>query len=168
MPHIIALFGKSCVGKSVVADELAERLKWPVRHCGERVKARAEELGVKVAALPVSEHEAIDEETRSLVRTHSGSVVIEGHFLDAVLGQIPNVLFIQLTCEDREREKRFAGRPPNDGSANGLSLRDASDAADREKLYGRPVETVCALTIDTTHRTVDEVVTEIINRLQQN
>jgi cytidylate kinase len=168
MPHVIAVFGKSCVGKSVVAEELAGRLKWLVRHCGEKIKTRARELGVQVTMLPAYEHEAIDDETRSLVGSHINSVVIEGTFLDAVLGQIPDVLFVQLTCEGRVREERFIARSKDHASANDLGLRDASDIAHREMLYNCSIELSQVLTIDTTRRTVDEVVTEIINWLELN
>ena len=46
MNVVIGLVGKSGVGKTVVAKALARRLGVPVRHCGEVVKRRADELEV--------------------------------------------------------------------------------------------------------------------------
>lgn len=161
MPHVIAIFGKSCVGKSVVAEELAITLKLPVRHCGDAVKSRALELGVDVAALPLTEHQAIDQETRTLAEASAEGLIIEGNFLDAVLEGIPSVLFVHLTCEDSTRTQRYIRRSNYQASEQDLNLRDASDAANWKRLYKPPTEIIHELTIDTTNTTVDEVVIKV-------
>jgi cytidylate kinase len=163
MSHIIAIYGRSCVGKSVVAEELSKALQLRIRHCGEAIKDRAKELGVDAADLPVDEHKVIDEQTRLLAKVCTDGMVIEGGFLDAVLKNIPNILLIHLTCEDGTRERRFIGRPNGQASAHDLHLRDASDIALRELLYKTSGSGNTLLTIDTTNLEVDEVVQVIIS-----
>jgi cytidylate kinase len=162
MPHVIAIFGKSCVGKSVVAKELATALNLPVRHCGDAVKVRALDLGVDVTGLPLAEHQAIDQETRALAEKSTKDIIIEGNFLDAVLDGVPEVLFVHLICEDNARAKRFIQRSNDQASEQDLHLRDASDASHREKLYKLPSILRRELTIDTTNITIDEVVRKIV------
>lgn len=165
MPHVIAIFGKTCVGKSAVAKALARSLNWPIRHCGETIKARARELNILANELPASEHKAIDGETRLLVETMTRDIIIEGNFLDAVLKGVPRVLFVRLTCEDSVRKRRFLDRSENRASDSDFALRDSSDATHRETLYAAPGELEHVLTIDTTGIHVDDVVAEIAKRL---
>jgi cytidylate kinase len=168
MPHVVAIFGRSCVGKSVVAEELARTLKLPVRHCGKIIKGRAKELGIDVTALPVVEHKVIDGQTSVIAKTCTDGIVIEGCFLDAVVGNIPNVLLVHLTCEDSIRERRFIQRSNGQASAHELYLRDASDIALRKLLYKASDSTNNLLTIDTTNLRIDEVAQGIIAWIHTN
>lgn len=163
MSHIIAIFGRSCVGKSKVAEELARTLSLPVRHCGEAIKDHAKKLGVDVTKLPVDEHQVVDEQTKQLAETCVDGMVIEGSFLDAVLENIPSILLVHLTCEDNERERRFIARSNGQASAQELHLRDTSDIALRDLLYKMSGGSNSSLTIDTTNLGIDEVVQEIIS-----
>jgi cytidylate kinase len=154
MPKVFALFGKSCVGKSEIAKKLAQELNVPVRHCGELVKDRAEQLGVSKSDLPNAEHVAIDEETRRLAADCDGQLVVEGNFLDVVLREFQNVILVHLMCDDDERARRFASRTPNLGDA--LALRDEADEVLRREFYADSEESCdCALHIDTTRLTAD-------------
>jgi len=149
MPKVFALFGKTCVGKSEIANELAQELNVPVRHCGELVKDRADQLGVSKSNLPKAEHLAIDDETRSLVAGCVGQLVVEGNFLDVVLREFQDVILVHLMCDDDERARRFAARSPNLSDA--LALRDEADDVLRRGFYGDPEESCdCPLHIDTT------------------
>lgn len=162
MPHVIAIFGKSCVGKSVVAKELATALNLPVRHCGDIVKVRALELEVDVTVLPLAEHQAIDQETRELAEKSTKDIIIEGNFLDAVLDGVPEVLFVHLTCEDSARAQRFIQRSNGQASEQDFYLRDSSDASHRERFYKPPSVPRRELTIDTTDITIDDIVRKIV------
>src|SRR6267142_4762045 len=106
MNMIIALYGKSTVGKTTVSKLIGQRLSINVRHCGEIVKVRASELAINYWELPKSEHENIDIETQHLAKTLTGVVLMEGRYLDQVLNDVPNVLFIHLDCSEAESARR--------------------------------------------------------------
>src|SRR5258708_20637098 len=129
---VIAIFGKSCVGKSEVAAKLAITLSLPVRHCGERVKERARQLGISPTALSKAEHKSIDDETRSLAFTCDREIIIEGSFLDLVLPEASSILFVQLTCDDDERRNRHMSRSLDATVA--LEGRDESDNKLRDEI----------------------------------
>jgi cytidylate kinase len=165
MPTVVALFGKSCVGKSEVAEKLANHLGVPVRHCGEVVKERAAQLSVSSAELSIAEHEAIDAETRTLVANTEHGIVVEGTFLDIVL-QGSSVLFIRLTCEDDVRAKRFEARPSSKGT---LAQRDKTDNSLREDVYKQTdSELQQAISLDTTRISSVEVVSLILEILRSH
>lgn len=160
--RVIALFGKSCVGKTEVATKLAITLSLPVRHCGELVKHRAKKLRIQPDALPEAEHKAIDDETRSLALNTDHDTIIEGSFLDVVLAEVPTAILFELTCEDNERKRRYAQKTP--GTRSTLKLRDTSDRklkrALRRTSSNSPVQGEI-VSVDTTHLTPDEVVVSI-------
>lgn len=161
MTSVFALFGKSCVGKSEIADRLAQRLYLPVRHCGEIVKDRASQLGLSTSNLPAAEHTEIDSATRRIVADCDGRLAVEGTFLNIVLRGLPNVTFVHLTCEDEERVRRFVSR--HSDRSGDLHLRDEADDLMRRGLYGETQETSeSALHIDTTRFTADEAASLII------
>jgi len=166
MSTVIALFGKSCVGKSEVAQKLANLLNLPVRHCGEIVKRRAGQLGVSSGELPNAEHQAIDDETIRLVVECNDGIVVEGNFLDLVLQGFPDFILIQLICEDDERAKRFAARSSNSTT---LDARDSADIRFRTEFYehtdSQPEKAFC---VDTTHHTSVEVASLIVEILRSH
>jgi cytidylate kinase len=170
MSLVIALFGKSCVGKTRIAGLLANTLKIPVRHCGELVKDKARELGVASVDLPKHEHQGIDDQTRSLVLNSTSAMVVEGTYLDIVLDNIPNVVLIELICEDEERRKRFVAR--SGGSPITLEMRDKADEAFRQEFYlnaersDQTVRSQKLLSIDTTLLNLEEVTSLIIKTVK--
>jgi cytidylate kinase len=131
---VIALFGPSCVGKTTIAKELANLLSVPVRHCGEIVKRRAHEIGCDPSDLPDSIHREIDEQTRTEIISHSGTIIVEGRFLDCVLADVENANLVELTCSAEERRCRAtrAGR-----SGDFVKLQDQHSTSLREKFYAR-------------------------------
>src|SRR6266496_1264569 len=102
---VIAIYGPSCSGKTRLSRELSQKLKLRVRHCGKVVEARAVELGVNVDDLPLVEHQLIDADTRRCAAVDEG-LIIEGRYLDAVLGENQDVTFVRLLCDNSVRERR--------------------------------------------------------------
>jgi cytidylate kinase len=160
---VVAIFGICCVGKTSIATNLAQRMRCTVRHCGELVNVRANELGTEAQRLDIRDHQAIDRETLSTARSGSSPVIIEGCFLDLVIGQVPGVYFVRLTCSDEERKRRF----DRSRSANAADLwrRDEQDSILREKLYGSSNPAEADMTIDTTSLSPDEAAENILTRL---
>jgi cytidylate kinase len=161
---ILVLYGKSCSGKSTVAKKLAESFSCPIRSASDAVRARSKELGVSASDLPMGEHRKIDEDTRSVVQSSGGSLVVEGSFLDVLLSDVGNVCRIELTCGDDERQRRFVRR----SGQNGLVERDKDDDKLRLALHGDRVAVPAELTVDTTSKAPDQIVKEIIVWLRTN
>lgn len=161
---ILVLYGKCCSGKSTMAKKLAESFSCPIRSASDAVRARSRDLGVSASDLPMGEHRKIDEDTRSVVQSSGGSLVVEGSFLDALLSDVGNVCRIELTCGDDERRRRFVRRT----GQNGLVQRDEDDDKLRLALHGDHVGAAADLTVDTTSKEPDQIAEEIIVWLRTN
>lgn len=156
----VAIFGRSCTGKTSAGAVVSARTGWQARHCGDVVVERARTAGVPVPELRESEHRSIDEETRLFVSSAESPVVVDGCFLDRVLRAFSNLQFVRLDCGDAERARRFAGSPTE------LEQRDELDLRLSSALYGGVELLVEPAVIDTTHLSVDRVADEIIKLLR--
>ena len=162
---VVAIFGRCCVGKSSVANTLGHKLHCTVRHCGELVKTRASSCGKKPDELDAHDHEMIDRETRAVVESANSPLIIEGSFLDAVIGKRSGVYLVHLVCSDSTRADRYATRC--DGVAADIVARDRRDSRLRQALYGTtcwPLE--ADVTIDTTVLSADETAERILRWLE--
>jgi cytidylate kinase len=154
---VIALCGKTCSGKSTTAKKLAELLSCPIYSASDSVRMRSRELGISPNYLSLTEHRKIDEATRSAVQSTPGSLVVEGSFVDALLGDVGNVYRVELICGEEERRRRFVDRNGRDG----LDQRDKDDSELRHALHGDNVGAL-DLTFDTTSKTTDQVAEGIV------
>src|SRR5947207_11960028 len=102
---IVALYGRSCSGKSTAAKRLAELLNCDLYSAGDSVRKRCKELGESPADLSLPEHRAIDDVTRSIVKSARTSLVVEGSFLDALLDDLGGIYRVELTCDAEERRR---------------------------------------------------------------
>jgi cytidylate kinase len=158
---VLAIYGLSCTGKSTIAAKLAALLRVPLRSASVEIRRRASELGVTPNALPMREHKAIDEATRSLATEAIPGMVIEGTFLDALLSDISGIVRIELKCADEERLRRLLGR---EGSRD-LDSRDNDTQNLRSILHGKKTS-LPDFSIDTTGKTADTATEEITTWLR--
>ena len=156
---VIAIFGRTSVGKSSVATILGEHLGVPVRHCGESVKEYARQFNRSVSELTSADHQTIDDASRRIAAT-TDRLIIEGEFLDSVLTEVPGVILVRLSCSETERQQRFAGR--GSGGDCAFRARDADDDMLRSRLYGEAGNSPTPVDIDTSGLTADEVAHRII------
>lgn len=166
---IIALCGRSSSGKTTIADALRHHLgDYPTRHCGELVKARAQDLRRSRNGLPDEEHREIDSETRRWSETQIGLALVEGRYLHYVLSlTCADVRLIELVCDEAAREHRWSKRM---GRALGSGELSAIDAADRDfavKMYSGLTPLPAGLRVDTTLVDVNECVHQILTWLNQ-
>src|SRR5205809_415197 len=104
---VIALYGRSCSGKSTTAQKLGELLNCAVHSASASVRQRSRELGILPNELSLADHQKIDEYTRHLVESSPGPLVVEGSFLDALLGDLLRIYRVELICENEERRRRY-------------------------------------------------------------
>lgn len=144
---VLAIWGASGVGKSVVSASLAARLAWPLRNCSKPVREAALALGVRTSALPIEEHLRVDEATREWVQGSSENVILEGRYLDVVLSPLLTpILGVELRCASSVREQRLQARSPS----TTVEVADAEDAAHRRMLSSAVVDRLMpAMCLDT-------------------
>ncbi len=154
---VLAIYGRSCTGKSTVTRIVAERYALRVRLCGDLVRRAAEDLGVDIDALPDNQHREIDSQTVDWVCDAEGWCLVEGRYLDQVLASVESA--VCLVCFEASVEARAArwqektGRPHMVGDVERL---DAADDAFRQRMYKGSRALAPCLTIDTTHLTSEE------------
>src|SRR5215470_5354548 len=98
----VALYGKSCSGKSATAKKLAALLNCAAHSASEPVRRRSRELGISPSGLSIAEHRKIDECTRHLVQSTLSRLVVEGSFLDALLRDLTGVYRVEMICKEDE------------------------------------------------------------------
>jgi cytidylate kinase len=157
---IVAIYGKSCGGKTILSKSLSEQLSIGVRHCGEVVKELAAHIGVAPGELSPEDHLRIDEETRQAAAGQT-NLIIEGCFLDHVLANC-SALLVELRCSREVRELRYQER----NSSVLFDAREKSDAELRGRLYGDAPGRSANFTVDTTHLRTEQTVTEVNSWLQ--
>jgi cytidylate kinase len=157
---ILAIYGKSCSGKTILSKNLMEQLSIDVRHCGEIVKALAAQRGISPEELTPEDHLSIDEETRRKAETQK-NLIIEGCFLDNVLVGCESVL-IELRCSNEVRSSRYQLRK----SSTLFETRDKNDLELKSLLYGDAPGRSPDFTVDTTKLKTEETVMEVRNWLQ--
>ena len=157
---IVAIYGRSCSGKTILSNSLSEQLSIAVRHCGEAVKELAARAGVSPGELNPEDHLNIDEETRQAAAVNV-NLIIEGCFLDKVLAESQSIL-VELRCETEVRNSRYQER----NSSMQFEAREKSDVELKARLYGDAPGRPPDLTVDTTHLKTEETVTEVKTWLQ--
>jgi broad-specificity NMP kinase len=159
----LAIYGKSCTGKTTVSNQLGGELGFGARHCGELIKDASINAGCSPGALPVAHHRRIDSATRDVILNAASDLVVEGAFLDRVLADVPGCTLIKLTCSIPERAKRLASR----GAAMSVEERDNSDQQLCNELFADAVVAPPTLEVDTTNYTALETARCIMEWLHQ-
>ena len=156
---IIAIFGKSCTGKTKVADSLAKLMNMAVRHCSEEVTNRAKQLNCSPVEMTIEEHSTIDRKTREIASAINDNHIIEGCFLPYVLYAIPNIFWVGLLCDDVERDRRHKERQNLQQEKQiDLSTRDFSDELLCKKLYRfQQIGSQNIARIDTTSKSIEKI-----------
>ena len=166
---IVAIYGKSCTGKTTVAKSLAKAVNAEIRCCSEEVKNRANQLKCSTIQLSAEEHNAIDQKTREIASLVDSDLVIEGSFLHYVLIGISNVFWIELTCDDYVRRQRHQGRQCLTHASLDLNERDFYDEFLCQKLYKKTsLHSIEVVEIDSTNKSIEEIVTLITTAINNS
>lgn len=132
---IIALFGGSACGKTTLAKIVGSDLAIPVRHCGEEYMNALNDAGGRSASTAEHIHRLVDQETRRWCLEIGSDVVVDGRFLDQVLSDLPNVLFIEVHARIHLRARRLTERFNRHISEDELRAIDEEDDSFRSRMY---------------------------------
>ncbi len=152
---ILALYGKSCSGKTAIARCFESSAYRPeIRYCGEIFRAEATRNGVSPDKLPLDVHRTLDEAT---LRVAHGAVpgrllILEGNFLHYVLRTMKSVTLVEIMASDDVRQKRHFVRSGRED----LECRERADEHLIQRLYAgtEPLDPV--LRINTSNNTAHE------------
>lgn len=167
---ILAIYGRSAVGKTTVAEIIGTRLQVPVRHCGIALRAAVSEAGGTIAEADATVHARVDRETIEWCeRQGRMGGIVEGRFLDHVLaGRASTFLIVAMTASAKERAARLKGRQTQGlGPVDIASIDDAEDLF-RLNMYGVTPKAPPTLTIDTTKGTASEWAAELERHLREH
>ena len=163
---VIAIYGRSCTGKSTVAEIIAQKHVLPIRHCGDVTQRMAAHLSVDVRDLTDYYHRKIDAETVEWIYEAGGWCVVEGRYLDQVLAPMaPRVMLVRFeaSVETRAARWRQKAQRPCQTIADIRKL-DSDDDAFRKGMYkGRQILQP-AVTIDTTCPAPEEIAYSLIQK----
>ena len=168
----IAVYGTSATGKTAIASELANKLRFELRSCGEIVKKITNQLGLSSPSkLNIHDHKLIDSETKNVVLT-TNNIIIEGRYLNFVLYEIKDVKFIELICSPEERKRRILKRdfPNSIARLKNIDIEkiDKEDQKLIHSLYGEiEPKIIYKYQIDTTNYSVVECVDIIIQECKK-
>lgn len=150
-----------------MAKRLAEFIGADVRFCGEEIKKYATQMKLNPIRLNLEHHKSIDEKTLEFAKSALKNIVIEGTYLRYVLINLKDVMWVELTCDDNVRSKRYLTGGVNDRNGIGIESRDFNDEVLRQKLYGVNMpDAVSQITIETSDKSVEDIVFLITDRLK--
>jgi len=109
-------------------------------------------------------HQNLDDETRQVVARTQGSLIVEGRFLNYVLGDESGAILVRLLCEDSVREARQKSRGWRDRT---IQEEDRSDARTIRTLYPAcDTNDLEPLLLDTTNETTEDLAAILIARFE--
>ena len=161
---VIAIFGRSCTGKSTVAKILAEKHSLRRRHCGDVAQRAAADLGVDVSDLSEDCHRKIDSETVEWICKTTGFCLVEGRYLDQVLAPVaPALILVRFEASLQTRAVRWHQKDQQGPyTVTDIKRLDSEDDAFHKRMYkGRPGLRP-AITMDTTSLTPEEIANWLI------
>ena len=166
---IIAIWGESATAKTTVATQLASRLDLPLRSCGNEIRLATKAANVPLDKASEALHRTVDTATCEWARQNASiGAVIEGRFLDQVLAETPEVVFVQATCNRNIRLERWKGRAGEGFDSASLTELDKTDDLFRRVMYGSSDTGVANVTLDTSSGEVNQWVTELLSYIIQS
>ena len=162
---VIALFGSSCSGKTVIAKALSVRLSLPLRHCGDCVRATANSIGKAIDELSLDNHRDVDAETIKWTQKNAPCIV-EGRFLDFVFAnEIPSSYMVLIFASSEVKLNRLVNRHKRHATVDDTDLADAMDANFRARMYADRLPIRPIAKINNSDRSVESCVQEILDNL---
>ena len=163
---VVAICGRSCTGKSTVAEIIAKKHALPVRHCGNVVQRVAADLNVGISDLADDCHRRIDAETVDWVREAKDWRIVEGRHLDHVLVPVASaVLMVHFYASAETRAARWQPKARRAYAVADLKRLDFDDDVFRHRLYKGSRVLRPAMTIDTTCSTPEEIANCLTRRI---
>lgn len=169
----IAISGQIASGTSTAGKTLAENLKLRYESAGDFFRRYALENNIPLhdkAQIPDDLDKEVDEAMTKLAQ--KGGVVIDAHYIGYFTKEMPNVLRVLLTCDDKTRVKRALSRThTHNETEEEIVLREQGLDNKFRKLYANEDflnPKFFNLVIDTTSTTPKEVVGKILEKFNSN
>ncbi len=166
----ITISGLICTGKSTVFKELLRKLAWPSFSSSQFFRDYAQKNNRSLQKAEEQNEEItkqVDYHLQSLVKSE-GNMIIEGWMAGVMADDVPGVLRVLLTCDDKVRMERFAKRENIDAIAakNRITERECALFAQLKKIHGI-INILDAkyynCIIDTSHTETREIVASILH-----
>lgn len=123
----------------------------PVRKCGDVVRAVAAEKGITPDRLSLKDHHDIDAESVDWVVRNSAAGIIEGRFLDCVLGKVSSLIHVvHVGAGTDVRAGRWEVRRPGVDGFSEVMRQDEADEQFRLWVYPGAERLEPRTNIDTT------------------
>ncbi len=175
---IIAISGLHGTGKSTIAKLLADKLGILYYSTGQAFRDLAKESNMSLEEYTsyVEKHPDIDKELDNKVvnMAKKGSIIIDSQLSAHILKSIANYK-IQLNCPLEVRVKRMADRDQTtyEEKLKETTMREKSELERFKELYNidlsdeKSTRAFFDLIIDTEHLTIEEIVDEILTKLNK-
>src|ERR1700692_869506 len=132
---IIGIFGPFCVGKTTLALHLGDLLGFPLRLCGDAVRARARVLNIDLQNLSDEEHRHIDRDTREWAAANQPCIV-DGRYLNNVLAPLVNdVVMVGLDAPAADRRSRWFATTGHSLTSTEYRDLESADLAFSARMY---------------------------------
>lgn len=161
---IIALFGNSATGKTTLAKMIANQLGTEMRNCGDAIRIAAAAANTTIDTLSADIHRLVDQDTVDWCDRHGPELgVIDGRFLDLILGERNDVALVNIRASPAVRASRLEQARCHTFDESDVLRIDEQDGRFRadmyqDKLAGRP-----RIIIDTSRRDKNECVGELLS-----
>lgn len=169
----ITVSGRICTGKSTLFLKLEKKLNWPTFHTGQIFREYVKKHGLTLEAGKEQDVIArkIDMEVKEKLEA-PGHLLVDSWMAGIMADDLPGVLRILLTCDDKVRAQRFAQREnlPVDESLKKILERENNVLNKLKEMYkknGIFDPKYYNLVINTTNLTENEVFEKVLNKLYE-
>lgn len=171
--RVIAISGKICTGKSSLFKDLCQKLGWESYSASQFFRGWCLKRNLPLFAAhlrPDKLTREVDQEMKDAL-LGGEKLIAEGWLAGFTAQDIPQVLKILLTCEDRERAKRFAQREKISlaKAHQEIQKREANLFQKWKRVYGRQdflAPKLYDLVIETSHFSPKEVLNLVLEKLE--
>jgi len=168
----ITISGQICTGKTTLYRALEKKLKWKAYATGQffRDYAAKHQLSIEQAEEQNTElTRKVDFKIRDMLKTKK-HIIVEGWLAGIMANDFPQILKVLLTCNNKERAKRFAKREKAKIliSKNRIEERESKWLAEIYKIH--KLEDIFNpkhydLVINTTNLTPKQILLEVVRAL---
>src|SRR3990167_9377763 len=171
MYRSIAISGPIASGSTTTAKLLAKKLKIPYKVAGDFFRQYMQKQNIPLPQkekVPDDIERKVDSELTDLIASEK-PIIIDGLYIAYFASNMPHVLKVLLTCDEKVRINRALTRTHKE-TAQDVKRRDQAHDAKFRKLYANENfldPKFFDLIIDTTNTTKEEVIAKILDKYKK-